>query len=54
MKQKSKTVRVKIVRPGVRACGQYLAGVEYEVSEVEARRLVEVKGFQIVKQEKEG
>lgn len=53
MKDKNKTVRVKLVQPGVVACGRFTAGVEYDVSEGEAERLVAHKGFQIVKRKKE-
>jgi hypothetical protein len=35
-------------RPGVLACGQYLAGKEYDVDAEEAQHLVEAKGFEYV------
>lgn len=54
MKEKNTMVRVEIARPGMRACGRFVAGVEYEVPATEAKRLVAVKGFVIVQQKKEG
>jgi hypothetical protein len=44
----SPALRVRLTRPGVVACGPYQAGIVYEVEAEEARRLVEVKGFEIV------
>jgi len=48
-KQSDKLAAVRMDRPGVVACGPYRAGQVYEVgddlSESEARRLVNVKGF---------
>lgn len=37
--------KVRLMRPGVVACGPYRSGEVYEVPADEARRLVEIKGF---------
>lgn len=42
-----RTVTVVLDRSGVLACGPYLAGIPYEVSEEEAKRLIAVKGFKL-------
>jgi hypothetical protein len=43
---------IKLTAPGVKRCGNFLAGVVYrvpeQVSAEEAKRLVEIKGFNIV------
>lgn len=43
---------LKKVPGGVVAVGQYQAGVEYDVEDKEAQRLIEVKGFEKVAEEK--
>lgn len=40
-------VAVIMDRPGVRACGDYLAGEVYSVDPATAKRLIEVKGFRL-------
>lgn len=50
-KDKPETIKVRLDRPGVIACGEYRAGVVYEVTPEEAARLVEAKGFTIIKDE---
>jgi hypothetical protein len=45
----SETVRVRLPdNLGVRACGRYQAGVEYEVDADEAERLIKTKRFERV------
>lgn len=39
---------VQLDRPGVLACGPYVAGKAYSVPVAEAERLVRVKGFRYV------
>lgn len=36
---------IRLIRPGALRCGDYEAGVAYEVEADEARRLIETKGF---------
>lgn len=43
--QEAALVDVVLNKPGVKACGNYLAGKVYSVSSQEAKRLTEVKGF---------
>lgn len=42
------TKKVILDAPGIVACGDYRAGVVYEVDAEEAKRLIEVKGFRAV------
>lgn len=53
MQKKQVMVKVKLDREGVRACGKYVANKVYEVTKDEAKRLVEVKGFKIIKDQGE-
>jgi hypothetical protein len=50
-KQKEAVTRVRLVAPGVLACGPYRAGQDYEVPSDEAARLVGRKGFVYTDQE---
>ena len=50
-KQKEAVTRVRLVAPGVLACGPYRAGQDYEVPTAEADRLVAAKGFVYVDEE---
>lgn len=43
-----KVILPKNKRPGLKNCGAYVPGVEYEVDAKEAVRLVDVKGFEFV------
>jgi len=49
----SLTVKIKLVKPGALSCGQYIAGVVYEVNAAEAEKLISVKGFELIT-DKEG
>lgn len=51
--KKKGMVKVTLNRAGIIACGDYVAGIVYEVTENEARRLVEVKGFTLINSEDE-
>jgi len=42
------SVNIRLIKPGVKACGQYLAGEIHAVEGNEAERLVRVKGFEVV------
>jgi 5'-3' exonuclease len=40
--------KVMLTRPGIKAVGEYEAGIEYEVEDSLAEILVKVKGFEYV------
>ena len=42
------TKKVICNQPGIISVGEYLAGEEYEVDDDEAKRLVDIKGFEYV------
>ena len=46
------TVRLPADTPYARV-GPYLPGVEYQVDDLEAQRLIDVKGFELVDDEEE-
>lgn len=52
MTKKDEGCQVRLIRPGAIACGDYVAGKVYTVTKDQAKRLVNVKGFEHVKQEK--
>lgn len=41
-------VSVMLTKPGAKACGPFIAGKKYQVTPDEAKRLVDVKGFEIL------
>jgi hypothetical protein len=49
--KKQVKVKVRLDREGVRACGEYKAGTIYTVTEIESKRLIEVKGFTLIEDE---
>lgn len=49
--KKQTVVKVVFRQAGAIACGDYIAGKIYEVTSSEAKRLVDVKGFELVNDE---